>query len=470
VQVSCVSTRVAIVAKIFSASKNTLNARIGSMGGLSKSGAKKAATRLTQANADPSPAQQGAGVKKTPSTKPASKKKSDKGKGSHYSSEEIDLIMDIIEEVLPSGEYMWDRVAKEYNDRKPRGSACRDMESIRNKFRKFKNEKKPTGDPNCPEHVKRAKTIQRAIDNHVGAQEIDDDQFSDDESDGSEHSNSGNSILSGSKRSSDAGGPRSPLHSANWNESPVLPRGVLQGGNAVGDLQQDYTRNTIIPETLPFHFNDGEDAQPISVSSASSSQQKNDDAESQKKSNPVRPTLSTRAPPPIVRIPLRLGVGEQQVHEYLSEALHKNKKEKSTKRDRSKEKGIPEHPVHSKKASLAREIKDVNDEFKRDKEDHMLRFQAAKREQDLRHFQEMERIRSEREVSDRRYEAEMAARREERALAERRFDAESTRQTQAMNMQMGLFAALLGGRGISPIVQPSSLPSGAASLDHAPNT
>jgi hypothetical protein len=76
----------------------------------------------------------------------------------------------------------------------------------------------------------------------------------------------------------------------------------------------------------------------------------------------------------------------------------------------------------------------------------------------------MERIRSEREVSDRRYDAEMAARREERALAERRFDAESARQNQAMNMQMGFFAALLGGR-----VQPSSLSSDAA-LDHQPRT
>jgi hypothetical protein len=237
---------------------------------------------------------------------------------------------------------------------------------------------------------------------------------------------------------------------------------VLQGGNSLKDLQDmrsHYSAGNgiIIPETVPPNFQNEQedDAQPISVSSASSSQEKIDDAESQKKSNPVRLIPSTRAPPPTVRIPPRLGVGAEQLHGFLSDALHKNKKEKSTKRDRPKEKGIPEHPVHSRKASLAREIKDVNDDFKRDKEDHMLRFQAAKREQDLRHLQEMERIRSEREVSDRRYEAEMAARREERALAERKFDAESARQTQAMNMQMGFFAALLGGRGISPIVQPS---------------
>ena len=337
---------------------------------------------------------------------------------------------------------MWDRVTKEYNDRKPRGSAFREMESVRSKFRKFCNEKKPTGDPNCPEHVKRAKRIQREIDNDCGVQEIDDDEDSDDESDDSDKSSaSGSSIISGSKRSSAEG---------SLLGSPVLLRNVLQdvnadAGAAPDDMQHRYN-NGIIPETLPSQYFEQleEDAQPIAVSSSSSSPEKNHVAVSQKNSQPAR---QTRAPSPTVRIPSRLGVGDEQLSAFLSDALHKSKKETSSKRDRSK--GIPEHPAHSKKASLAKEIKDVNDEFNRDKDDHMLKFQTAKREQDLRHVQEMERIRSEREVSDRRYNAEMDARREERALAERRFDAEAARQTQAMNMQMGFFAALLGGRGIS---------------------
>jgi hypothetical protein len=450
----------------FNASKSTLTAPLDSMPGLSKSGGNKG-IRPMQATAAPSPALQGAGVKRTPSTKPASKKKKEKGKGSHYSTEEIDLIMDIVEEVLPSGEYMWERVAKEYNERKPRGSACRDMESIRIKFRKFKNEKKPTGDPNCPEHVRRAKRIARLIDNHVGATEInDDDENSNEESDDSEVS----SIISGSKSSSVEGSPRSQpeAEAANLLDSPVLTRRVLQGGAVLGDMQLSDI-NRIIPETLvPVSpSQDVHDDQQITIASASSS------LESQRinvalPSRISQPARQTRALSPEVRIPLRLGVGNEQLNGILSDVLHKKKKEKSSKRsERDHPRGIPEHPGHSKKANLAREIKDVNDEFKRDKEDHMLRFQAAKREQDLRHLQEMERIRSEKEVSQRRYDAEMAARREERALAERRFDAEAQRQIQAMNMQMGFFAALLGGRGIAPIVQPSSLSSDAA-LDHQP--
>jgi hypothetical protein len=403
-------------------------------------------------------------VKKTPSTKPASTKKRDKGKGSHYSTEEIDLIMDVVEKVLPSGEYMWERVAKEYNERKPRGSACRDMESIRIKFRKFKNEKKPTGDPNCPEHVKRAKRIARLIDNHVGATEINDDVDSDDENDDSEVS----SIISGSKSSSVEGSPRSQPEAANLLDSPVLNRQVLQGydadaGAALEHMQlRDNAR--IVPETFVFS-QEVHDAQPIDISSASSSLERLNDALSRKKSQPAR---QTRAPSPEVRIPLRLGVGDEQLNGILSDVLHKNKKEKSSKRfERDCPRIVPKHPGHSKKASLAKEIKDVNDEFKRNSEDHVLRFQTVKREQDLRHLQEMERIKSEREVSDRRYEAEMSARREDRLLTERRFEAECVRQTQAMNMQMGLFAALLGGRGISPIVQTSSHSFDAA-LDHQP--
>jgi hypothetical protein len=417
---------------------------------------------VTQANAAPSPALQGAGQKKTPSTKPSNKKKKDKGKGTHYSTEEIDLIMDIVGRVLPSGGYMWERVTKEYNDRKPRGSASREMESVRSKFRKFCNEKKPTGDPNCPEHVKRAKRIQHEIDNACGVQEMHDDDDSDDESEDDESEDI--SIISGSKNSSDEGNHEA----AQLLDSPVLIRQVLRDYGAddeaaVGDMQPR-DNNGIIPETIVLS-QDLHDAQPVAVLSSSSSPEKNPVALSRvKKSQPDR---QTRAPSTTVKIPSRLGVGEEQLSAFLSDAL--SKKETSSKRDRSK--GIPEHPAHSKKASLAREIKDVNDEFKRDKEDHMLRFQAAKREQDLRHLQEMERIKSEREVSDRRYNAEMDARREERALAERRFDAEAARQNQAMNMQMGFFAALLGGRGISmrDFVQPSSLSSGAAT-NHPPNT
>jgi hypothetical protein len=427
------------------------------MPSLVKSGVNNKGIRPAQATtAAPSPALQGAGVKKTPSTKPASKKKKEKGKGSHYSTEEIDLIMDIVEKVLPSGEYMWERVAKAYNERKPRGSACRDMESIRIKFRKFKNEKKPTGDPNCPEHVKRAKRIARLIDNHVGATEIDDDEDIDDENDESEVS----SITSGSKSCSVVeGSPSSQPEAPNLLDSPVLKRKVLQDYDADSEERlQLHDNDQIVPETLVPN-EDVHDAQPIAIPSASSSFERLNDALSRKKSQPAR---QTRAPSPEIRVPLRLGVGNDQLNGILSDVLHNNKKEKSSKRDRPR--GIPEHPGHSKKASLAKEIKDVNEEFKRDKEDHTLRFQAAKREQDLRHLQEMERIRSEREVSDRRYEAEMAARREERSLAERRFDAESARQNQAMNMQMGFFAALLGGR-----VQPSSLSSDAA-LDHQPRT
>jgi hypothetical protein len=165
-------------------------------------------------------------------------------------------------------------------------------------------------------------------------------------------------------------------------------------------------------------------------------------------------------------------VGEAQLHSILHDVLHgeeegeeevKSKKQKSHKRAA---KGIPENPNHSKKALLAKEIKDVNDEFTREKEESSRRFETVKREQDLRHIQEMTRLQDERNRADRRFEAEMESRREERILAERKFEADSARHSHAMTMQMNFFAALLGGRGI-----PSNVPlSSDVALNHQPNT
>ena len=50
----------------------------------------------------------------------------------------------------------------------------REKDSIRNKFKALKNEKKPTGDPTIPVSVKRAKQIQRRIEDRISVETADD--------------------------------------------------------------------------------------------------------------------------------------------------------------------------------------------------------------------------------------------------------------------------------------------------------
>ena len=61
-------------------------------------------------------------------------------------------LLNVIEYVLPMGSAQWENVAIYYNssipgtlEGKPNGVVDRDMESLRNKFKKLKNTPKPTG-------------------------------------------------------------------------------------------------------------------------------------------------------------------------------------------------------------------------------------------------------------------------------------------------------------------------------------
>jgi hypothetical protein len=103
-----------------------------------------------------------------------SKEKSKTTKGKHWSIAELNRLFEIIENVLPRGANEWTIVAERYNSNRPRGFVERDEESMRNKFKSLRNVKKPTGDPLCPEEVRRAKRIQREIEAKIGVETLDD--------------------------------------------------------------------------------------------------------------------------------------------------------------------------------------------------------------------------------------------------------------------------------------------------------
>ena len=91
-----------------------------------------------------------------------------------YRREEIDKLLDLIDEIQPIGAEMWERIAEDYN-RAARGNLWeeRDADSLKVKFRGMVNHKKPTGDPQCPTPVKRAKRIKRSIENGIGCDDFD---------------------------------------------------------------------------------------------------------------------------------------------------------------------------------------------------------------------------------------------------------------------------------------------------------
>jgi hypothetical protein len=89
-------------------------------------------------------------------------------------------MLDIAEKVLPFGADMWETVALLYNGINhlgislPRKFTPREAESLRMKFKTLVRIKKPTGDPNCPEEVRRAKRIHYKIEENMDVAKFDD--------------------------------------------------------------------------------------------------------------------------------------------------------------------------------------------------------------------------------------------------------------------------------------------------------
>ena len=80
--------------------------------------------------------------------------------GSNYCPEETDDLLSAVELHLPIGNQEWERV-KAFMDQ--RWLTNRSVDSLKQKFGKLWKKKVPTGDPNCPPQVKRAKRLNNRI-------------------------------------------------------------------------------------------------------------------------------------------------------------------------------------------------------------------------------------------------------------------------------------------------------------------
>lgn len=165
------------------------------------------APSATAAVAPAAPVEQATGPtpakKKTKSKRKgaSSKKKIAKGGGgSQYSEKEKDILLEAIETQLPIGQIAWQSVMHYFNARVPEDRE-RDERSLRFKFNALVATKAPTGDPNIPSHVLKAKEVQeKIIENSEmidGAKMSDESGFingSDEEDDDEENQNGKNDV------------------------------------------------------------------------------------------------------------------------------------------------------------------------------------------------------------------------------------------------------------------------------------
>ncbi|ETL84226.1 hypothetical protein L917_15914 [Phytophthora nicotianae] len=98
----------------------------------------------------------------------------------NYTMNEIDRLLDLVEQALPLGRDEWERLGANYNAGRSRGSPEREFESLRRKFKVLYSTRKPTGMPDMPPHIKRAKELKKAIDGKANVVELDDDADDDD--------------------------------------------------------------------------------------------------------------------------------------------------------------------------------------------------------------------------------------------------------------------------------------------------
>jgi hypothetical protein len=100
------------------------------------------------------------------------------GPTSHYSDEELDILLGLIKEYLPIGNIAWMRVVDEFNKRVS-PARVRNKASILRKYNSLHQKLMPTGDPNMPPHVKIAKHINYLImdkSEMINAEEMDEEE------------------------------------------------------------------------------------------------------------------------------------------------------------------------------------------------------------------------------------------------------------------------------------------------------
>ncbi|GMF24222.1 unnamed protein product [Phytophthora fragariaefolia] len=88
---------------------------------------------------------------------------------------DVDRLLHLADQSLPLGKDEWERLAVTFNSGRARGSPERDFESLRRKFKVLYSTRKPTGMPNMPPHILKAKELKPVTDEKANVVEMDDE-------------------------------------------------------------------------------------------------------------------------------------------------------------------------------------------------------------------------------------------------------------------------------------------------------
>ena len=93
------------------------------------------------------------------------------GRGSGYTTAEVESLLELLETHEPIGGSEWERVQRIHNGRFP--ASNRTADSLRRKFADLYRKRAPTGDPTVPPHVIRAKSIREKISARADITDVD---------------------------------------------------------------------------------------------------------------------------------------------------------------------------------------------------------------------------------------------------------------------------------------------------------
>jgi hypothetical protein len=95
-------------------------------------------------------------------------------RGTNFSTTELETFLEFNEEHLPIGQMEWETVEQRHSLLYPEQQ--RTIESLKRKFRKLYNTKAPTGNPNIPPHIRKAKELKQKINDRAEVSDGEDDE------------------------------------------------------------------------------------------------------------------------------------------------------------------------------------------------------------------------------------------------------------------------------------------------------
>jgi hypothetical protein len=122
-------------------------------------------------------------IRTTASAKNALVKGGRRAGAQNLSFEDKEYLISLLDKIHPLGPEQWENIVPRHNLEyaKPKERSIRDKESLRQQWYRMTKVSKPTGDPSCPEYIRRAKSLIREIQNEIAMTGIDDDALTDSE-------------------------------------------------------------------------------------------------------------------------------------------------------------------------------------------------------------------------------------------------------------------------------------------------